>query len=260
MVLDTNGVRRVGGDTSIAAHRNVGDAERWASVVGGAALAIYGLDRRDLGGGLLAVLGAELMRRGATGHCLLYEALNVSTASDATARGPHRDLPASRAATLRASRAVKVEHTLTVKRPAEELYAFWRDPANIPRVLEFVESVEIMGDTRAHWRAHRPGGKTIEWDAEIINEIPGELLAWKSVGDADIPNAGSLHFRAAPNGRGTEVRIVFEYEPPGGHLGAWVAKLVKENPDAQVRDALRRFKQLAETGEIVTTEGQTSGR
>src|SRR3712207_3690322 len=142
MVLDTNVARRVDGDTSVAAHRNVGDAERWVSVVGGAALAVYGLDRHDLGGGLLAVLGAELIRRGATGHCLLYEALNVSTAADATARGPHRDLPASRAATVRASRAVKVEHTVTVKRPPEELYAFWRDPANIPRVLEFVESVE----------------------------------------------------------------------------------------------------------------------
>ena len=260
MVLDTNAVRRVDGDMSVAAHRNVSDTERWVSVVGGAALAVYGLDRRDIGGGMLAVLGAELIRRGATGHCLLYDALNVSTASDATARGPHRDLPASRAATVRASRAVKVEHSITVKRPAEELYAFWRDPANPPRVLDFVESVEMLSETRARWRAHGPAGTMIEWDAEIINELPNELLAWKSVGDAHVPNAGSLHLRAAPNGRGTEVRIVFEYQPPAGHLGAWIAKLVKENPDAQVRDGLRRFKQLAETGEIVTTEGQTSGR
>jgi len=260
MVLDTNAVRRVDHDMSVAAHRNVSDAERWISVVGGAALAVYGLDRRDLGGGLLAVLGAELIRRGATGHCLVYDALNVSTAADATARGPHRDRPVGRAATVRASRSVKVEHTVTVKRPAEELYAFWRDPANLPRVLDFVESVEMLSDTRARWRARGPAGKSIEWEAEIINEIPNELLAWKSVGDADVPNAGSLHFRAAPNGRGTEVRVVFEYEPPAGHLGAWIAKLVKENPDAQVREALRRFKQLAETGEIVTTVGQTSGR
>ncbi|MFN2567845.1 MAG: SRPBCC family protein [Gemmatimonadaceae bacterium] len=260
MVLDTNAVRRVNGDTSVAAHRNVGDQERWASVVGGAVLAVYGLDRRDLGGGLLAVLGAELIRRGATGHCLLYDALNVSTASDATARGPHRDLPASRAATVRASRAVKVEHSVTVKRPAAELYAFWRDPANLPRVIEFVESAEQLSGRTAGWRARGPAGKVIEWDAEIINDIPNELLAWKSVGDADVPNAGSLHFREAPNGRGTEVRIVFEYEPPAGHIGAWIAKLVKEDPSVQLRDALRRFKQLAETGEILTTEGQTSGR
>jgi uncharacterized membrane protein len=260
MVLDTNGVRRVRRDTSIAAHRNVSDPERWASVIGGAALAIYGLDRRDLAGGLLAVIGAELIRRGATGHCLVYDALNVSTATDATARGPHRDLPASPAATVRASRAVKVEHSVTVKAPASELYAFWRDPANLPRVLEFVESVEMLSDTTARWRVRGPAGKSIEWDAEIINEIPNELLAWKSVGDADVPNAGSLHFRPAPNGRGTEVKIVFEYEPPAGHLGAWLAKLVKEDPSAQVRDALRRFKQLVETGEIVLTEGQTSGR
>jgi uncharacterized membrane protein len=260
MVLDTSGVRRVDGDTSLAAHRNVGDAERWASVVGGVALAVYGIGRRDLRGSLLAVVGAELVRRGATGHSLLYDALNVSTATDATARGPHRDLPVSRAATVRASRAVKVEHSVTVGRPASELYAFWRDPANLPRVLEFVESVEMSSDTTAHWRVRGPAGKPIEWDAEIINEVPNELLAWKSIGDAEVPNAGSLHFREALNGRGTEVRIVLEYEPPAGHLGAWIAKLVKENPDAQVRAALRRVKQLVETGDILTNEGQTSGR
>ena len=260
MVLDTNAVRRVDGDTSVAAHRNVGDTERWMSVVGGAALAVYGLDRRDIGGGLLAVLGAELIRRGTTGHCLVYDALNVSTASDATAHGPHRDLPASPAATVRASRAVKVEHSITIKRSPADLYAFWRDPANIPRVLEFVEAVAVNSDTRAHWRARGPAGTTLEWDAEIINDIPSQLIAWKSVGDAAVPNAGSLHFRPAPNGRGTELRIIFEYEPPAGHLGAFVAKLFKENPDAQARDALRRFKQLAETGDVVTTEGQTSGR
>lgn len=260
MVLQTSGVRRVARDASIAGHKNVGDTERWVSIVGGAALAVYGLDRSDLPGGLLAVLGGEMIRRGVTGHCLVYDALNVSTASDATAHGPHRDLPASRAATVRASRAVKIEHTVTVMRPAAELYAFWRDPVNVSRLIEFVESVEAVSETTARWRARGPGGLTVEWDAEIINDIPNELIAWKSTGDADIPNAGSIHFRSAPDARGTEVRLVLEYEPPAGHLGAWVAKLLKENPDKQLRAALHRFKQLAETGEVLTTEGQTSGR
>jgi uncharacterized membrane protein len=260
MVLDTNGVKRVHGDTSLAAHKNLGEVERWLSVLGGAALAIYGLDRRGVQGGMLAVLGAELVRRGATGHCLVYEALNVSTATDATAHGLHRDLRAGRAATVRASRAVKVEHAVTVMRPAAELYAFWRDAANLPRVFEFVESVEMLSDTRAHWRVRGPAGKAIEWDAEIINDLPNELLAWKSVNDADIPNAGSLHFRKAPDDRGTEVRLILEYEPPAGHLGAWIAKLMDENPDTQVRRALQRFKHLAETADVPTTAGQTSGR
>jgi uncharacterized membrane protein len=256
MVLQTHGLRRVPKDASVAAHKNVGDAERWISVVGGAVLAVYGLDRGGFPGGLLAVVGAELLRRGATGHCLVYDALNVSTATDATARGPHRDLPASPAATVRASRAVKIEHSVTVMRPAAELYAFWRDPTNVPRVIAFLESVEAVSETTARWRARGPGGITLEWDALIINDIPNQLLAWKSVGDADIPNAGSIHFRPAPDARGTEVRLVVEYEPPAGHLGAWAAKLVKENPDEQLRAALRRFKQLAETGEILTAEGQ----
>jgi uncharacterized membrane protein len=260
MVLDTNGERRVHGDTSVAAHKNVSETERWLSVLGGAVLALYGLERHDLQGGLLAVLGAELVRRGATGHCLVYDALNVSTASDATAHGPHRDLPASPAATVRASRAVKVEHAVTVRGSAEELYAFWRNPLNLPRLFEFVESVEMLGDTRAHWRARGPAGTTIEWDAEIINDIPNELLAWKSIGDADIPNAGSLHFRSAPGGGATEVRLVLEYQPPAGHLGAWIAKHVAEDPNAQVRDALQRFKRLVEAGDAVTADNQTTGR
>lgn len=260
MVLQTNGVRRVSRDTSVAAHKNVGDTERVISVAAGAALALYGVDRHDVQGGLLAVVGAELIRRGGTGHCLVYEALNVSTASDATHHGFHRDLPASPAATVRASRAVRIEHSVTVMRSAAELYAFWRDPANLPRVVEFIESVETVSETTARWRARGPGGVTIEWDAQIINDIPNELLAWKSVGDADIPNAGSIHFRPAPDAKGTEVRLVVEYEPPAGHLGAWIAKLVKENPEEQLRTAFRRFKQLAETGEVLTNEGQTSGR
>jgi uncharacterized membrane protein len=260
MVLQTNGIRRVPHDVSVAAHRNVGSGERLASVVSGAAVALYGLDRRDLQGGLLAVLGAELIRRGATGHCFVYEALNVTTASDATHHGFHRDLRIGRAATVRASRAVKIEHTVTVKRSAEDLYSFWRDPANVPRIVDFIESVETLGDKTARWRARGPGGVAIEWDSQIINDIPNELLAWKSVGDADIPNAGSIHFHPAPDGRGSEVRLIVEYEPPAGHIGAWLAKLMKENPDEQVQRALRRLRQLAETGDVLTTEGQTSGK
>ena len=260
MVLETNRERRVHNDASAAAHKNVGNAERLISLVGGAALAAYGIDRHDMQGGFLAVVGAELIRRGATGHCLVYDALNVSTAADATSHGPHRDLPAGRAATVRASRSVKIEHSVTVKRPVEDVYAFWRNPSNLPRIIDFVEGVEMASDTRARWRVRGPAGKAIEWDAEIINDIPNELLAWKSVAGADIPNAGSLHFRGAPNGRSTELRLIFEYEPPGGHLGAWIAKLVKENPDAQLHDAMRRYKQLAETGDVLVTEGQTSAR
>lgn len=256
MVLRTNGVRRVPCDASVAAHKNVGDTERWMSVAGGAALAVYGLDRSDFPGGLLAILGAELIRRGLTGHSLLYDALNVSTASDATARGPHRDVPASPAATVRASRAVKVEHSVTVMRPAAELYAFWRDPANVPRVTDLVESVEVVSGTTARWRARGPGGIPVAWTAEIINDIPNELVAWKSIGDADIPNAGSIHFHATPDGRGTAVRLVLEYEPPAGHLGAWAAKLVTEDPSKQVRAALGRFKELAETGDVLTNEAR----
>lgn len=248
MVLDTNGDRRVEGDVSIAAHKNVGTNERLLSVLGGAALAAFGLDRRGVGGTLIALVGAELIRRGTTGHCLVYDALNVSTATDATAHGFHRDLRAGRSATVRASHAVKIEHAVTINRPADELYSFWRNPANLPRVIDSLESVEIRSERVARWRARGPVGTTIEWDAEIVNDVPNEILAWKSTADAPIPNAGSLNFRPARESDATEVRLVVEYEPPGGHVGVWMSKLVQQDPAREVRAALDRFKELAERG------------
>jgi uncharacterized membrane protein len=237
---------------------NVAKGERFASVLGGAALAAYGARRRGLPGALLALVGGALVRRGVTGHCDVYQALGVSTANPGEAIGLERQH--GDAAVLDAAKAIKVERTVTVGRPADELYRFWRSFENLPRVMDHLESVTVLDDRRSHWKAKAPAGTTVEWDAEIHNEVPNELIAWRSVNEASVPNAGSVHFRPAPGGRGTEVKVVLEYQPPAGKVGALVARLFGEEPDVQVREDLRRFKMMMETGEAATTEGQPRGR
>jgi len=251
MVLATSGPRRVQHDASVAANRNVGHAERWLSVLGGSALAVIGANRRGAGGLAIALMGAELIRRGATGRCLLYDALGVSTASDATSEGFHHVGPAGRSAVLEARHAVKIERSITVDRSPEELYAFWREPRNLPRFMHLIEAVEPLGDTRARWRTTSLAGKSLVWEVEVFNDVPNQLIAWRSVPGAPVANAGSVHFRAHPDSRrGTEVRVVADYEPPGGVAGQWLSKLLGRDPDAMLREDLRRFKQLIETGEV----------
>ena len=235
---------------------NVNGAERVLSVVGGTALAVYGARRRDWLGNLFALLGAGLVQRGATGHCAVYEAMGVDTAADEPGlvrqHGP--------AATVDAKKAVKVERSTTIDVPAPELYRFWRNFENLPRIMSHLESVTVTSSTQSRWKAKAPAGTTVEWDAEINNEIPDQLIAWKSVHAASVPNAGSVHFTPATGGRGTVVRVVLEYEPPAGKLGTVVARLFGEEPDLQVREDLRRFKSIMEAGEMPTGDGQPIDR
>lgn len=247
MVLETTGrARRVEGDQSIANNRNVGDAERWVSVLGGTALAVWGLERRGLQGLALALLGGELIRRGATGRCMLYQALGVTTDGGSAGFIPRSDAPASRAATVRASRSVKVERSITVNRSPSELYQLWRDPANLPRWMEHVTSVERIDDRHAQWTMEGPAGHTMRWVAEVIVDVPNERIAWKSVADAEVPNAGSVHFDGDLGGGTTEVSVIMDYEPPGGLLGNSISKLLGRDPDEMVRTSLERFKEYAE--------------
>jgi uncharacterized membrane protein len=233
---------------------NVGQVERWASMLGGGALAIYGLTRGSLGGIALALAGAALVQRGYSGHCNLYEAAGINTAEGQQFRGANENVSVS------AERGIRVERSTTINRSPEELYRFWRNFENLPRFMNHLEEVRIMGDGRSHWVAKAPAGTSVEWDAEVYNERENEFIAWRTLEGADVASAGSVHFEAAPGGRGTVVRVVLRYDPPGGRLGAFVARLFGENPDQQIADDLRRFKQLMETGEVSTVEGQTSGR
>ena len=140
---------------------------------------------------------------------------------------------------------IKVERSVVVNRPVQEVYQFWRNFENLPRFMDHLESVTVLDENRSHWVAKAPAGARVEWDATIHNEIENELIAWRSLPKADINNAGSVHFTRRGDG-GTEVRVVLSYEPPAGKLGAAVAKLLGEEPSTQVDDDLRRFKQVME--------------
>ncbi|MET0964046.1 MAG: SRPBCC family protein [Noviherbaspirillum sp.] len=157
------------------------------------------------------------------------------------------------------SGAQAVEKCITVNKSPEECYRFWRNFDRFPEFMAHLESVEKITDNRSHWKAKAPIGASVEWDAEISNDQPGELLAWHSLEGADVDNGGTVRFERAPGGRGTIVRVEMQYRPPGGKAGALVSKLIGENPSQQLDGDLRRFKQIIETGEITTTEGQTSG-
>ena len=254
---DGNGARHGdGASTREGGATNVGSMERAASVIGGGALALYGAKRKDLGGALLALVGAALVQRGATGHCPVYRQLGMDTSSAGGLRLRKQHGPS---AVLDASKAVKVECAVTIARPADELYRYWRNFENLPRVMKHLESVTVLDATRSRWKAKAPAGTSVEWEAVVHNEIPNELIAWKSVDEATVPNAGSVHFREAPDGRGTEVEVILEYQPPAGEAGRVVAKLFGEEPEQQVREDLRRFKAVMESGEAPTTAGQPRG-
>jgi len=211
---------------------NVSNPERWISVIGGIALAAYGLARRSIPGVLLAGIGGILAWRGATGRCPLYGALGISTADE---KDEDRNVSVSY------GRGIRVEESVTVNSSPEELYHFWRNFENLPRIMSHLQSVKVLDDKRSHWVAKGPIGTDAEWDAEIINEIPNELIGWRSVDGANVHNAGSVHFTRSGGNRGTDVKVVLRYDPPAGALGAAIAKLFGEDPARQVQEDLRAF-------------------
>jgi uncharacterized membrane protein len=157
------------------------------------------------------------------------------------------------------SRGIHVQKAITVNRPVEEVYRFWRDFRNLPRFMRHLESVEVTGERRSHWRTKAPAGMSAEWDAETVEDRPNELIAWRSVPGSQVDTIGSVRFLPAPGGRGTEVHVELRYSPPGGAVAAALACLFGESADQQVYDDLRAFKQVIETGEVLVSEG-TLGR
>jgi uncharacterized membrane protein len=224
--MNLNSRRATGGRSGSARVQSI---QPWAAIVGGGALAAYGLSRKSLGGAALAAVGAfgavAGARRGIT--------LNTT---------------------------IHVQKTFTIDRSPEELYNFWQNLENLPRFMKHLKSVTMKDERYSHWIVQGPMGVPIEWDAELVDDRPGEYLVWRSLPGAAISNRGSVEFRPAPNGSGTEVTVALTYHNPIGKAGAAFAKLMGREPELQVREDLRRLKALMETGEIPTVVGQSSGR
>ncbi|MEH2171236.1 MAG: SRPBCC family protein [Nostoc sp.] len=226
------------GDKLNTSQGEASEVERWASLIGGGAMVLMGLKQGSLRGVLTALAGGGLIYQGATKQSTIQQAQEA----------------------IGINQPIKIEKTVTINKSAEELYRFWHNFENLPTFMKHLKSVKVYNEKRSHWIANAPLGNSVEWDAEVLEDRENEFISWASVEGADVDNSGFVRFKKAPGDRGTEVKIVLEYNPPGGALGATVAKLFGEEPEQQIRDELHRFKMLMEAGEIATTEGQASGR
>ena len=214
-----------------ATHVNVPGWERAASAAAGTALAYAGLRKGGLAAAAGAAVGAALVTRGVTGHCMVYDRLGI----DGTGEPP----------------MVHLKVAITIGRTAEEIYRFWRRLENLPLFMQHIESVTSVSDTTSEWVAEE-GPKRLRWKAEIVADEPGKRIAWRSLPDAALKNEGEVRFKAAPGDRGTEVHVDMKYAPPLGRLGALASSFLRRMTGAQVHMELRRLKQILETGELAT--------
>ncbi|HEX7086506.1 MAG TPA: SRPBCC family protein [Vicinamibacterales bacterium] len=215
--------------------RNIGTWQRVGSVAGGLAL-LYAGGQRPATRGIARVAGVGLLARGLSGYCPMTAARGGMAPDDTKVA-------------LSGRRGVHVHERVTIQRPRDEVYRFWRQLSNLPRFMKHLERVDEIDGRRSHWVAKAPFGRRVEWDAEIINEVDNELIGWRSLPGGDVVTAGSVRFEDRPGGA-TDVIVHLQYEPPAGRLGAWVASMVREEPSKQIRDDLRRLQWCLETGEI----------
>jgi uncharacterized membrane protein len=229
----------VGSQRDPLTRENVGEVERWSSVATGAAMMAYGLMRRSRAGTWLAAAALPLVYRGLTGHCPVYSTLGVTTAGS----------PSDTRVALAGDRGINVHESIRLEKPVEEVYRFWRRLENLPRFMTNLERVTELGDGRSHWVAKGPAGTSVEWDAEIINEDENKVIGWRSLPDAQVVTAGSVNFDRVRDGGSTQVSVHLQYAPPAGRAGALVATLFGREPSQTIREDLRRFKRLLESGE-----------
>jgi uncharacterized membrane protein len=233
---------------SQATPRNVGEDERVYSILAGVGLALYGFRRGSWFGAASMLIGASLLDRGWRGYCAAYDQLGISTASD------HRSRPG-----VRAQHGRKVEAVIHIDRDRRDIYDFWRNLENLPRVMRHLKSVTPINDTRSKWVAYAPLAKTLQWEAEIINDRPGEVIAWQSVPGSQVDTAGSVHLYASPTGSGTNIVVSLKYDPPGGHFVDRLAHLFGVALEDDLEEDLLALKKTFEGGGEATGEGiQTS--
>src|SRR5579859_958941 len=234
---DSAAVQSRRGRTSI----NSGWGERLADFALGGGLIVGGLQRRSLLGGALILGGGWFLYAGATGHFQPYAALGLVREGGSGS-------------------GLVVERSITIGKPREQVYRYWRDFAHLPTFMRHLEAVTTSDGRRSHWVAKAPLGRQVEWDAEITTELPNELIAWESLPGARVANRGEVRFADAPGGRGAELSVRLTYAPPLGTAGAAVARLFTEEPNQQIDEDLRRLKAILETGETPTTENQPHGK
>jgi uncharacterized membrane protein len=227
---------------------NVALPERLISAAAGGLLVAWGVRKRSAAGAAGAIAGAELIYRGLTGHCHVYGALGLDTAGSRKSGAQiEPDAP-------------EVHRAITIGKPPEELYGFWRDPINLAQIVAHFAEVTPRGNGLTHWRVTGRLKQILEWDSRYVEEQPGRKLAWETAPGSTLVNRGDISFHPGPNGAGTEVRLRMQFEPPLGNLGSGLVKALHFIPRGVAGQTLRRFKSLAETGEIPTLKKNPSGR
>jgi uncharacterized membrane protein len=201
--------------------------------------------RRSKVGLLIAAVGGYFLYRGIKGKCAMYRAVGAA--------------PAPRAFSNPLSRDIEVRKAITIGKPAADLYAFWREPTNLPKIMRHIACVEVIDNCRSRWTVMGPGERPVHWEATLVEDRENQHLAWTISGGASVAHSGSVDFEPAPPGRGTIVRVHLIYRPTGGALAALFAKLFRREPAQEIHDDLRRFKQFMESGEVATSESP-SGR
>ena len=217
--------------------RNITETERWLSGFWGGMALAAGLQKRNAVGIAMAAVGAEMIRRGLTGHSYLYESLGIRT------------VPLGQGAEVISvpyELGLRVDQSILVNRPRSEVFRFWRHLENLSRFMDNVHSIREIDGRTSHWVVRGPAGRRVEWDAVVHNEIPNEMIAWRTLSGAGVDHAGSVWFKDAPAG-GTEITVELQYNPPAGTLGAAVAALWGQEPGMQIEKDLRRLKRMLES-------------
>ena len=229
-----------------SSRRNIGDIQRATSIVLGGGLLLSGLSKRSWAGIGLSVLGTALLQRGISGYCAAFNALGLSTShqeSSTNQLGRRK---------VKTEDATKVRQTIEINLPPAELYRFWRDFENLPRIMSHLESVHIINERLSHWVVKTiPGGPSMEWDAEIINDVEHERIGWRSLHGADVDNTGSVEFEPIGDGQRTRLIVTLQYAPPAGRIGTSLAKWLGEDPEKKIAQDLQRFKESVESSRQV---------
>lgn len=227
---------------------NIGNRQRILSGMAGGILLVSAFSRRNWCGAVLAMVGGGLLHRAVTGNCLAFRAMRIGMSGN-DQPGFANDINRSGRRKVHTSRATKMQTAIEINRPPAELYRFWRSLENLPRVMNHLDSVQVINERLSHWVVKTsPAVPKVEWDAEIINEVENQRIGWRSLQGADVENTGSVEFRPIGDGRRTQLILTLQYDPPGGQIGSTIAKWLGEDPNLRLTEDLRRFKEQIESG------------
>lgn len=227
---------------------NIGDSQRILSGLTGMIFLASALPRRNWSGAVLTMAGIGLLHRAISGHCLTFGAMGIDM-SGTKQRKRANDTNRLGRRKVHTARATKIQRSIEINRPPDEMYRFWRTLVNLPHIMNHLDSVQVINDQLSHWVIKTlPGSPKLEWDAEIINDVENERIGWKSLQGADVDHAGSVEFKPTGDGKRTWLTVTLQYEPLGGKLGTAISKWFGKDPDLQLAEDLERFREQMETG------------